>query len=247
MSPQVPVDLLLHMHSWLTLMNTEDARDATKAVSASRADTGNQGDDVTTIKTGRASFCSKGLPGKGHDGYRCSVDDGAARADVDGQIITLIRVGLLEKGTPEMVRFVGEHMVTVIYDMILHSRREGMHQVQQSTRNRLLCQIQMRNIAVLATVLMLLCVHGMCVEVYRQGELSGSCQAADNTLTSPSRILASLADYERSPTGAIELHPCHPCAYLPSDRRCYGSCSVRTFKNLSSCGNAIDIDLGEFL
>lgn len=52
------------------------------------------------------------------------------RDDVDAQINTLVRVGLLERSSPESVRFVANYMVTVIYDMILHSKRQDMHKVR---------------------------------------------------------------------------------------------------------------------
>lgn len=47
--------------------------------------------------------------------------------DLDAQINTLVRMGLLERSSSESLRFVAKYMVTVIYDMILHSRREDMH------------------------------------------------------------------------------------------------------------------------
>lgn len=58
-------------------------------------------------------------------GKRGGVDGG----DVDAQINTLVRVGLLERSSLESVRFVAKYMVTVIYDMILHSKRQDMHKV----------------------------------------------------------------------------------------------------------------------
>lgn len=45
------------------------------------------------------------------------------------QINKLVRVGLLERSSSGSVRFVAKYMVTVIYDMILHSKRQDMHKV----------------------------------------------------------------------------------------------------------------------
>lgn len=64
-------------------------------------------------------------PADGGGGKRGGVDGG----DVDAQINTLVRVGLLERSSLESVRFVAKYMVTVIYDMILHSKRQDMHKV----------------------------------------------------------------------------------------------------------------------
>ena len=36
---------------------------------------------------------------------------------------------MLERSSVESVRFVAKYMVTVIYDMILHSKRQDMHKV----------------------------------------------------------------------------------------------------------------------
>lgn len=55
-----------------------------------------------------------------------------AAVDIEAQINTLVRVGLLERSSSESVRFVAKYMVTVIYDMILHSRREDMHKASDS-------------------------------------------------------------------------------------------------------------------
>lgn len=51
------------------------------------------------------------------------------RGDVDAQINTLVRAGLLERSSQDSVRFVAKYMVTIIYDMILHSKRQDMHKV----------------------------------------------------------------------------------------------------------------------
>lgn len=51
------------------------------------------------------------------------------KRDVDAQINTLVRVGLLERSSLDSVRFVAKYMVTIIYDMILHSKRQDMHKV----------------------------------------------------------------------------------------------------------------------
>lgn len=68
----------------------------------------------------------------GHSGVWRGGAGGRAQ-DVDFQINTLVRVGLLERSSSESVRFVAKCMVTVIYDMILHSRREDMHKVRHAT------------------------------------------------------------------------------------------------------------------
>lgn len=49
--------------------------------------------------------------------------------DVEAHINKLVRVGLLERSSSESVRFVAKYMVTIIYDMILHSKRVDMHKV----------------------------------------------------------------------------------------------------------------------
>eukprot|EP00752_Nemacystus_decipiens_P009643 g8614.t1 len=52
---------------------------------------------------------------------------GVEVGNVDAQINTLVRVGLLERSSLNSVRFVAKYMVTVIYDMILHSKRQDVH------------------------------------------------------------------------------------------------------------------------
>lgn len=78
--------------------------------------------DIDNMSTSVAPADGGGATGGGQRG---GVDGG----DVDAQINTLVRVGLLERSSLESVRFVAKYMVTVIYDMILHSKRQDMHKV----------------------------------------------------------------------------------------------------------------------
>ncbi|CAM9438002.1 unnamed protein product, partial [Scytosiphon promiscuus] len=98
---KVPLDLLMDVHALL----------------ASPGD-----NNKSPISTASSSPASSSSDGRG----RGSLADGGT-GDADAQINTLVRVGLLERSSVESVRFVAKYMVTVIYDMILHSKRQDMH------------------------------------------------------------------------------------------------------------------------
>ena len=44
------------------------------------------------------------------------------------QIETLVRIGFVERDSHASVKFVDKRIATVIYDMILHSLRQEMHE-----------------------------------------------------------------------------------------------------------------------
>ncbi|CAB1114831.1 unnamed protein product [Ectocarpus sp. CCAP 1310/34] len=102
---EVPLDLLVDVHAMLTPSRENSHPTTSSPTSASASDD---------------AMVAPGSPAEGGRG-------GGERDDVDAQINTLVRVGLLERSSPESVRFVANYMVTVIYDMILHSKRQDMH------------------------------------------------------------------------------------------------------------------------
>ncbi|CAM9600232.1 unnamed protein product [Ectocarpus sp. 6 AP-2014] len=105
---EVPLDLLVDVHSMLTPSRENNHPAASSPTSSSASDD---------------AMVAPGSPAEGGGGG----GGGGERDDVDAQINTLVRVGLLERSSPESVRFVAKYMVTVIYDMILHSKRQDMH------------------------------------------------------------------------------------------------------------------------
>lgn len=102
------MDLLVDVHSSVATAATGDNTSNSRAVSP--------GSDHATDNARASTPREEGVGGDGG-------------GDVDAQINTLVRVGLLERSSPESVRFVAKYMVTVIYDMILHSKRQDMHTV----------------------------------------------------------------------------------------------------------------------
>lgn len=118
---QVPLQLLADMYSILA-PTADFSKKPTSAASSSSDEqfTGRTG----TMTTGSANVNGSITEGGRGDGWR-----GEGGRDVDTQINTLVRVGLLERSSSESVRFVAKYMETVIYDMILHSKRKDMHKV----------------------------------------------------------------------------------------------------------------------
>ncbi|CAM9686439.1 unnamed protein product, partial [Choristocarpus tenellus] len=49
---------------------------------------------------------------------------------MESQVNTLVRIGFIERITAESMQFLAEYIVTIIYDMILHSRRQYLHKVE---------------------------------------------------------------------------------------------------------------------
>lgn len=114
----MPLDLLVDVHSLLAL--TLEGGHATSSPLSSGSSENMNDTDNTSLSV--APVERGGATGRGKGG-------GADGGDVDAQINTLVRVGLLERSSVESVRFVAKYMVTVIYDMILHSKRQDMHKV----------------------------------------------------------------------------------------------------------------------
>eukprot|EP00903_Cladosiphon_okamuranus_P014404 g13372.t1 len=113
---EVPLDLLVDVHSLLAPTIESGRKTASSTSFTSRRNMNDADDTAMAVAPTEAGGATGGGKRAGADGD-----------DVDAQINTLVRVGLLERSSLESVRFVAKYMATVIYDMILHSKRQEMH------------------------------------------------------------------------------------------------------------------------